>query len=65
MKQVINCTTGEIVDRELNEDELAQSVIDAENVAIAQAQSAEKAAAKQAVLDKLGLTAEELAAALS
>lgn len=65
MKQIINCTSGEVTERDLNKAELAQAAIDAEMVADAQAASAAKAAAKQAVLTKLGLTAEELAAALA
>lgn len=64
MKQIINCETGEIIERDFNDDELAQATIDAEMVANTQAEAAAKAAAKQAVLDKLGLTAEEAAAAL-
>lgn len=65
MKQIINCETNEIIERELNEEELAQSVIDGETVAASQAQAAAKIASKEAVLEKLGLTADELAAALA
>ena len=65
MKQVINCETGEIIDRDFNEEELAQAEIDAVTVSAAQADAAEKSELKQAVLEKLGLTAEELAAALA
>lgn len=65
MKQIINCTTGEVIERDLNKSELSQAALDAEMVAATQAETAAKAAAKQAVLDKLGLTAEELAAALA
>lgn len=65
MKQIINCTSGEVIERDLNKAELAQAAIDAEMVAAAQAESAARATAKQAVLAKLGLTAEELTAALA
>ena len=61
-----NCTTGEETIVELTDEEVAQLEADA---AAAQAERdaeiANKLAAKQAVLDKLGLTAEELAAALA
>lgn len=65
MKQIINCKTGEILDRDFNEEELAQAEIDAQMVASAQADAAAKIAAKDTVLQKLGLTAEELAAAIA
>lgn len=60
MKQVIDCTTGEIVEREFNEQELLQAELDAEMVAASKVKQEELAAAKQAVLDKLGLTEDEL-----
>lgn len=51
--------------REMNDAEFAQYEIDqAANAALAQA-AADKAAARQAVIDKLGLTADEVAALLS
>ena len=62
----INCTTGEVVERELTADELAQREADAvaaeaEKAAKDKA-AADKAAARQAVYVKLGLTADEIAA---
>jgi hypothetical protein len=58
--------TGETITRDLNADELAQLELDkarAEAQAEAQAKAqAAKLAARQAVLDKLGLTADEVAA---
>lgn len=65
MKQIIDCTTGEVIERDLNKAELAQATIDAKTVADAQAESVAKAAAKAAVLTKLGLTEDELKAALA
>jgi len=64
MKRIINCETGEVVDRELNEEELAQQAIDEANAQAAelasQAEAEAKEAARQAILDRLGLTADEL-----
>lgn len=56
-----NCETGEIVENPIPAKELAESVA---QDAIRQETIASKAAAKQAVLNKLGLTVEELAALL-
>ena len=69
MKKIINCTTGQEIERELNAEELAQQAIDgAEALAIKQTYQAEaeaRAAAKtvaQAKLAALGLTVEDLQA---
>ena len=60
-----NILTGEIIVRDMNEAELAQYKADQdESKANAQAR-ADQAVAKQAVLTKLGLTADEVAALLS
>jgi hypothetical protein len=62
---IINALTGETVEREQTEAELAQASADeAEAKARAKAE-ADKATAKQAVLAKLGLTADEVVALLS
>lgn len=59
-----NASTGETVVREMNETELEhQALIIAETETQAAAK-AERAAARQAVLDKLGLTADEAQALL-
>ena len=59
-----NTETGEVIERELNAEELAQLDADkAEAEAQATAQ-ATKAALRQATLDKLGLSADEIAALL-
>ncbi len=62
----INCTTGEVVERELTADELAQREVDAKAYADQKAAddkaAADKAAARLAVYAKLGLTADEIAA---
>lgn len=59
MKLIHNVETNEIIERELTAEEIAQAEIDQ---AAAEAQRAEltaKQAARQALLDKLGITADE------
>ncbi len=62
----INCTTGEVLERELTADELAQRESDAKAAAEKKAAddkaAADKAAKRLAVYNKLGLTADEIAA---
>lgn len=57
--RIHDMATNEVIDREMNDAEFAS--YQAEQAAQAAQQSAEaaKAAQKQAVLDRLGLTAEE------
>jgi len=59
--RIHNTETNEIIDREMNDEEFAQ--YEALKVADAakQAEVEAKAAARQAILDRLGLTAEEAA----
>lgn len=59
MKRIINVETGEVIERELNAEELAQQAIDEANFKKEQAELAQKAAEKEAILNRLGLTAEE------
>jgi hypothetical protein len=63
--KIHNVTTGEIVEREMNDDEFAQLQIDIANeetkLAEAEAKATAKAAA-QAKLAALGLTVEDLQA---
>jgi hypothetical protein len=61
----INCETGEVIERPLTADEIAankaaQAQAEADRLA-AEAEAATKAEAKAALLDKLGITAEEAA----
>jgi len=61
----INCETGEVIERPLTADEIAaneaaQVQAEADRLA-AEADAATKAEAKAALLDKLGITAEEAA----
>jgi Zn-dependent M16 (insulinase) family peptidase len=62
-KLIVNCETGEETLRELNDEELAQQEIDEANIAAAnairKAEAEAKAAEKQALLDRLGITADE------
>ena len=60
----INVQTGEIVEREMNADELAQWEADKAAAEAKAEKVAAKEAARQAVLEKLGLTADEAAALL-
>jgi hypothetical protein len=63
--RIHNSQTNEIIDREMNNAELkiyeAQLKADAE----LQAEAEAKAAQRQAILDRLGLTSEEVALLLS
>jgi hypothetical protein len=60
MKKIIDCTSGEVVERELNKAEKDQQKVDALVVANELAERQEKESAKAAILDRLGLTADEL-----
>jgi len=62
INRIINTDTQEITDIEFSAEEIAVYI--AEDTA-ARNLAESKLAAKQAVLDKLGLTADELAAALA
>jgi hypothetical protein len=55
-----NATTGELIYREMNDDEFAQYEIDKANGIKYQAEEVAKEAAKLAILDRIGLTADEL-----
>lgn len=65
MIKIVNATTGEEVEREMNADELAQWEADkADSLAKAQAE-ADKAADKAALLERLGISADEAKLLLS
>ena len=63
-KPIVRIKTGsgidEYIDREMNDTEFAQYEIDQAENAIAQAEAKAKAIAKAAILDRIGLTADEL-----
>jgi len=54
-----NCETGEEIVRDATVAEIAQMKIDAANAASWKAEAETKEAARQAILDRLGLTADE------
>lgn len=65
MIRIHDTETNEIIDRQMTDEEFAQYEIEVADYLAKETAKAEQAAAKQAALDKLGLTAEELAAALA
>lgn len=58
-KIIVNCETGEIVERELNEEELAQYEADKLAAELKASNEAAEITARQSILDRLGLTEEE------
>ena len=66
MKYEINATTGEVIERDMTAAEIkAESKEQAEVNAIRDARLNAQAAAKSALLDKLGITADEAKLLLS
>jgi hypothetical protein len=61
MVRIHDLETNEVIDREMNDAEFAQYEADQTARAEAQAEAEAKATARQAILDRLGLTAEEAA----
>jgi hypothetical protein len=59
-KVVINCETGETVERELSKAEKDQQKIDEATALQSDAVKATKEAQRLAIADRLGLTADEL-----
>jgi hypothetical protein len=57
--KIVNCETGEEIVRDATIEEIAQMEIDAANTAARKAEAEAKAAEKQALLDRLGITADE------
>lgn len=60
MLKVVNVTSGEIIERELNKAEKEQQKIDEATSLQLQAELNAKATQRQAILDRIGLTADEL-----
>jgi predicted flap endonuclease-1-like 5' DNA nuclease len=58
--KIVNVETGEEIIRDANADEIAQMELDADNAEARKAETQAKATAKAAILDRLGLTADEL-----
>jgi hypothetical protein len=57
--RIHDLATNEIIDREMNDDEFAQYEADKADRATKQAEADAKEAERQAILDRLGLTADE------
>jgi hypothetical protein len=60
MKRIHNIETDEIIDREMNTAEFKQYQADQVKWAAETAEAEAKAIAKAAILDRIGLTADEL-----
>ena len=58
--KIVNCETGEEIIRDANAEEIAQMEIDAASVQASKAEAEAKATAKSAILDRIGLTVDEL-----
>jgi hypothetical protein len=58
-KLIVNVETGETIERELNKAEKDQQKLDETNIAAIDAEYKAKEIAKSAILDRLGLTADE------
>jgi hypothetical protein len=59
MVRIHNIETNEVIDREMNDAEFAQYQADQAAQAAAKAEAEAKETQRQAILDRLGLTADE------
>ena len=60
MIRIHNSETDEVIEREMNDAEFAKYEADKAEYAIEQAEAKAKETAKAAILDRIGLTADEL-----
>ena len=60
MIRIHNTEANEVIDREMNDVEFAQYQIDQLNFKAEKAEAEARAQAKAAILDRIGLTADEL-----
>ena len=60
MVRIHDLVTDEVIDRQMNDAEFAQYQANQAAQAIAQAEAEAKETAKAAILDRIGLTADEL-----
>ena len=58
--KIVNAETGEEIIRDASAEELAQIELDATNAATRKAEAQAKATARATILDRIGLTADEL-----
>ena len=56
----VNCTTGEETFRDATVEEIAQMAVNATNAETRKAEAKAKETQREAILDRLGLTADEL-----
>ena len=63
--KIVNCETSEEIVRDANAEELAQMEIDADSAIAEKAEAEAKETARAALLNKLGITAEEAQLLLS
>jgi hypothetical protein len=61
MVRIHNTETDEVIDREMTDNEFAEYQAEQAEYAAKQAEVEAKATARQAILDRLGLTADEAA----
>jgi hypothetical protein len=57
--KIVDVETGEEIVRDATAEEMAQIKLDADNAAARKAEAEAKQASRQAILDRLGLTADE------
>jgi hypothetical protein len=57
--KIVNCETGEEIVRDATAEEITQMQIDTENDLARKAEAQAKETQRQAILDRLGLTADE------
>ena len=58
-KLIVNCETGETVERELNKAEKDQQKVDEVKASEVKAEAEARETQRQAILERLGLTADE------
>jgi hypothetical protein len=58
--KIVNCETGEEIIRDASADEISQMKSNADNELARQAEAEAKETSKAAILDRIGLTADEL-----
>ena len=58
--KIVNCATGEEIVRDATSEEISQMELNAENAAARKAEAEAKETARQTILDRIGLTADEL-----
>ena len=59
-KLIVDCSTGQTTEVELTAEEIAQMKLDTERFEAKQAEADAKEAQRQAILDRIGLTSDEL-----